>query len=322
VELVCEQRNFPVLRVAGMDNRSLRYDARPLAVLWRLAVRRYDVVIDTEQFHHFSAVLAWLSRARMRVGFKINPRRNPLYTHLVNYAPDGPEGSQFACLLEPLGIRDSIPGLAGLLRDIRPVCPPPVEAELRKLGEGGRGLAVLQPGASTPYKRWDEGRLAELARRLAREHGLAPVLVGGAPDAPAAARLCRMLADEGCAAGTYAGRLGLSETAAVMQRGRLFVGSDSGLAHLAIALDVPSVVLFGPSDSLKWGINDARRATVRRDVPCAPCFIFGYHRPCRTFACMGAITVEDVLAACRRVLAGASAPPRPPAHAGAPPHAA
>jgi ADP-heptose:LPS heptosyltransferase len=96
VELVCEQRNFPVLRVAGMDNRSLRYDARPLAVLWRLAVRRYDVVIDTEQFHHFSAVLAWLSRARMRVGFKINPRRNPLYTHLVNYAPDGPEGSQFA----------------------------------------------------------------------------------------------------------------------------------------------------------------------------------------------------------------------------------
>jgi ADP-heptose:LPS heptosyltransferase len=117
-----------------------------------------------------------------------------------------------------------------------------------------------------------------------------------------AERIKRDVVAAGAEAVTLAGRLDLAGTAAIIARSALFVGSDSGLAHLAVALGVPTVVLFGPSDSLKWGTENSRHAVVRHDLPCAPCFIFGYHKPCRTIACMKGISVDDVLRACEAVL--------------------
>ena len=64
---------FAVLGVAvqaGIAERGMAYDSNPLRFLWRLLRRTYDVAIDTEQFHHFSAVFAFLSGAPVRIGFK------------------------------------------------------------------------------------------------------------------------------------------------------------------------------------------------------------------------------------------------------------
>ena len=94
----------------------------------------------------------------------------------------------------------------------------------------------------------------------------------------------------------------MAETAGLVARSRLFIGPDTGLAHLAAAVGVPTVVLFGPGDHLKWGVSDATHAIVRKDLPCSPCSLFGYHKPCRTIACMKEIEVEDVVAACRQIL--------------------
>jgi len=101
-----------------------------------------------------------------------------------------------------------------------------------------------------------------------------------------------------------AGRKTLRQVAGLIGRARLFVGGDSGLAHLAVALDVPTVVMFGPSDARKWGVQGGRHAVVRKARACSPCFIFGYHKFCRSIACMADIEPEQVLEACRRVLGG------------------
>lgn len=101
---------------------------------------------------------------------------------------------------------------------------------------------------------------------------------------------------------SLAGGLSLAETAAVIRAAGLFIGGDSGLGHLAVALGTPTVLLFGPSDHQKWGHAGVRHAVIRRPVACAPCFIFGYHRPCRTIACMRGITVDQVVAAARQLL--------------------
>jgi ADP-heptose:LPS heptosyltransferase len=296
--LVCERRNLEVLRIAGWDSPVIAYDTEPFRLLRTLAGQPFDAVLDTEQFHHFSAILALFSRAPVRIGFKINPARNQLYTHLVNYAPDGYEGDQFARLLEPLNLPDTpYPNLAGFL--VQADLPPVAEAAPPDSAE----FIVLAPGGSTPYKQWGIGRFAELIRRL---QSIRPevriLLLGGAGDRRECEGIARDCGAPPTTVISLAGRLSLAETATRIRMARLFIGGDSGLGHLAVALDTPTILLFGPSDHQKWGHAGVRHATIRHPVACAPCFIFGYHRPCRTIACMRGITVDQVAEAARRLL--------------------
>jgi len=301
IDLVCERRNVDVLRLRGLEARALPYDSNPVRFLHRLRRRKYDVAVDTEQFHNFSAIFGLFSGAPVRIGFKVNPIRNPLYSHLVNYELDGPEGKQFMRLLEPLGIVNASPDGEGDMREADLSLPGPIQDELRAVAPTG-GFAVLNPGSSTVYKVWRTERFAELAGRLHAEYGMAVVLTGSRKEAKLGAALAGSIRDMKCPVLSLAGRLTLGQTAAVLKQARLFVGCDSGLSHLAATLGVPSAVIFGPSDHRKWGVQNARHAVVRKSLPCAPCFIFGYHRPCRTIACMRGVTVEDVMAACRKVL--------------------
>ena len=303
VDLVCEQRNLPVLDLYGMGDRALTYDRHPARFLRRLRRAEYDAVIDTEQFHHFSAVFGFLSGAPIRVGFKLNPVRNPLYTHLVGYSPDAPEGRQFMRLLLPLGLSAPEYRLSGILADRAPALPDGPAADLQST-TGGQGYVVIHAGSSTPFKLWPEERYAALGEALHRSHGPAIVLVGGRADARSARALAGSLGRSGCPVISLAGRLDLEATAAVIGGARLFVGGDSGLGHLAVALGGRTVVLFGPSDPVKWGHDAERHAVVHENLPCAPCFMFGYHKPCATRACMRQIGTETVLAACERVLQG------------------
>ncbi|MDI6774143.1 MAG: glycosyltransferase family 9 protein [Verrucomicrobiota bacterium] len=168
----------------------------------------------------------------------------------------------------------------------------------------GCQFVALHAGGQHPYKAWNPASFAALAGRLRDELGLAPVLVGGASERRAANAVMRIAARSEIPLVSAVGPAPLGDTAALIRKARLFVGTDSGLAHLAGAIGIPTVVLFGPSDHAKWGWTGPRHAVARKDLPCSPCFIFGYHRPCGTVACMKAIGVNDVLAACRAVLQG------------------
>lgn len=296
--LVCERRNLDVLRLAGLEAITRVYDRRPFLFLALLREQRFDIAIDTEQFHHFSTLFAWWSRAPVRIGFKINPLRNPLYTHLVSYATDGAELNEFARLLAPLGLSADGLRFEGCLADRSLPVPASVDTAIAHAGGTGR-FAAIHPGASTPFKVWPTDRFAELARRLQDEHGVGTVLLGGGDSQAAAATVAN---DPGLTMTSRMGPLDLEQTAAVIRAARVFIGSDSGLGHLAVALGVPTVVLFGPSDPLKWGWTGPRHAVVSRHLPCAPCFIFGYHKPCRRVACMTQLDVPAVLEAVRTVL--------------------
>jgi ADP-heptose:LPS heptosyltransferase len=301
IDLVCETRNVDVLQLAGLADHAMPYDTQPFHFLRQLRKRHYDIVFDTEQFHHFSAIFAVLSGAPVRIGYKINPRRNPLYTHLADYSVSGPEGRQFALLFQSLGLDPATCSLEGCLAQVPLTASATENTSRNKVIDGSTPFAAIHPGASTRYKQWSPARFAELAATLHEQHGLATVLIGGKDDGPS----CRLIA-----AGTrqqeeslsVSLQTTLSGAAGILKQAALFIGTDSGLAHLAIALGRPTVVLFGPSDHRKWGVEDATHAIVHKETACAPCFIFGYHRPCRQFTCMQGIEVQDVLDACRRIL--------------------
>lgn len=167
---------------------------------------------------------------------------------------------------------------------------------LREAGLDGARFAVVVPGSVWATKRWPEDRFASLARRIASELRLPVVLLGSESERELCARVA-----SGSEAVNAAGRLSLGESAALVSLARLFVGNDSGPTHVAMALDVPTVAIFGPTDPSQFDFEG--HALVYAGSDCSACSFFGNER-CRLghWDCMTAISVGDVLAAASDLL--------------------
>ncbi|MEI6169104.1 MAG: glycosyltransferase family 9 protein [bacterium] len=300
IDLICERRNEDILKLSKFPVNVFTYDAHPLRLLCRLWSGGYDVAIDSEQFHYFSAVMAGLSRAPIRIGYKINPGRNPIYTHLISYDMEGYEADEFVKLLALFGISGQ-GQVSGCLTVPDSQLPDEAAVLIRKPVQNPP-LILVHVGASMRYKTWAFSRFVNLVNGLCAEPEALVGLVGGRDDRALANRVAEQCGRPDRIR-VLAGRLTISQTAEILSHAALFVGGDSGLAHLAAAFDVPAVVMFGPSDAGKWCRESQAVAVVRKPMACSPCFIFGYHKYCRTIACMEQVGVEEVLAACRKVRA-------------------
>lgn len=161
---------------------------------------------------------------------------------------------------------------------------------LRPLARARGMLVGLHPGSRPPARRWPSERFAALADALARRYGARIVLTGG----PDEAELVQAVADQmHVPALNLAGRTSLGGLAAVLRRLDLFIGNDTGPAHLAYALGVPSVTLFGPADVRRWApLDTARHRIVRVPVACSPC---GYWECPIDHRCLRWITPEMVV---------------------------
>ena len=128
---------------------------------------------------------------------------------------------------------------------------------------------VLHPFAATPEKTWRTDGFLAVAEHLKREHELEPVFIGGPTDDFAPFRDYTSLAGAS-----------LNKTKALLRDASLFIGNDSGPAHMAAAFGVPVVVIFGPSDAAVW-------APWRTEA-----------RVLRNASAITDISVDEVLAAC------------------------
>ena len=159
-------------------------------------------------------------------------------------------------------------------------------------------LLALAPGARWPTKRWPVERFAAMAQELAQERGAAVVILGGPDEAQLASALCDSL-DVPVING--AATLSLMHSAALLSRCRLLISNDSGLMHMATALQVPVVAIFGPTVQ-EFGFYpfQARAEVVSEQLPCRPCSTKGSMRCPRVHhACMQDISSARVLAAAR-----------------------
>ena len=118
--------------------------------------------------------------------------------------------------------------------------------------------AVIHPFAGTPEKTWPSDSFLHIAEYIDKSLGLEPVFIGGPVD-----HLQPFARWRGIAAAP------LNEIAGLMRCARLFVGNDSGPAHVAAAFGVPQVVIFGPSDSEIWSPWRTRSEVLKAVGPIA-----------------------------------------------------
>jgi heptosyltransferase-2 len=242
-----------------------------------------------------AAWMAWRAGIPVRLGYA-RDGRSVLLTHAIEVPPRAAYGHQayyYLHLLFRAGVIEhpEPPRPAG---EARLVLDDAEKAwahnHLRLLGlEGPRFLVGLNPGAFFgPAKRWPADRYALLADRLIGALH-ADVLIFGSPEErPLAEAIAKAMKHTPT---ILAGQTTLRQLMALLAQCRLVVTNDSGPMHLAAALGLPVVAIFGSTDARSTGPLSSRARIVLRAVPCSPCGL----RECPIdFRCMTGVTVEGV----------------------------
>lgn len=162
------------------------------------------------------------------------------------------------------------------------------KAYLEALGITGPFLAV-HPSASSPKKVWPVERMAYTAHELSLRHGLQVVLVQGPIDERAC---CDFLK-------SFPGKchvfkeLSLRQLGALLYHSSLFIGNDSGVAHLAAASGTKVLVIFGPTDPVLWTPLGRWVKWIWGRAPCSPCGL-EERRKCEDLLCLKEVKPERV----------------------------
>jgi heptosyltransferase II len=165
----------------------------------------------------------------------------------------------------------------------------------RSLTENGRPVVTLAPGAVGPSKRWTSAGYAALSRRLLAE-GFAVWVLGGPDEKPLATEII------GDSAARDLTGSDLRDAILALASASVAVSNDSGLLHVAAALGIPSIGIFGPTSPWHWApLNPlAAKIQIASKLDCQPCHKpvcrFGHHR------CMQEIGADQVFTAVQRAL--------------------
>jgi predicted lipopolysaccharide heptosyltransferase III len=263
-----------------------------------LRAAKYDVVYNL----HGGTTATFLTRAtgaRYRVGFKTYQ-----YAQLHNHQAPSPLllwGQQKAHSVEQ---QLALLGWTGVPVTDRPrtqlgISQKATQTVNNLLAETGlteQKIALIHPAAAFATKQWAVENFARIAEFLT-DRGFAPVAIAAPNEKALLEKLCSQASVK-----ITTLDLPLPEVTALAARSQLFVGNDSGIAHIAAAVGTPAVVIFGSSNIAHWRPwNSAPAEVVFEEMPCQPCH--GYF--CEKFEqpeCILRVPVTRVIAAIDRLL--------------------
>ncbi|HIE26256.1 TPA: glycosyltransferase family 9 protein [Candidatus Poribacteria bacterium] len=148
-------------------------------------------------------------------------------------------------------------------------------------------FVCIHPGGSSFDKLWTEDGYARVADRLVERFGAKILMLHGPSESQLASDIQQRMTHDVL---IYAPE-SLRQLAALIDRCKLFICNDSGPMHIAAALDVPTVAIFGPTDHVRWAPQNPNARIARRDLPCWPC---SAHKCKNSFACTKLLPVETV----------------------------
>jgi len=241
--------------------------------------KRYDLAVDLKR-----TLLPYLAGAKYAVG-AFSRRRKGESLH---------KKDEHLALLFAIGIEPQGEG-----RFFLPASEDDRSFARKIIPEGPGGVKVLiNPGAKSHLKRWDALKFASLSDRLVSEMGAEPFISGNADDT----EVVRKFLDHAKEPVTdLVNKTTVGALAEVMRRISLVITNDSAPLHVASAVGVPAIAIFGPSNEMKYGPLSKESIVLKPDVPCRPC----ERALCAAGpdeGCISRVSVEEVLGAARSIL--------------------
>ncbi len=247
-----------------------------------LRSRNYDVAVLFDRSIR-SALLAFLARIPVRVGFSVEFRR-PLLSIPVPYSRSEPELDSLLRLSTAAGAQTTTrtPELT--------VGKPEITDAMRKF-DLRPPLVIMAPAANEPHLRqWPARHFAETANALAKD-GMTIVLVGAQTEQDVALEV-----RQGCPeAVNLAGKTSIRECLALIAASDLFVSGEIGLSHCAAGLRTPCVTIHNPKKIARWSHENEISVALSHPAPCE------HPTPNQLQACLAAVTPHQVLDAASRV---------------------
>ena len=251
--------------------------ARDWGGKWRLARHlrreRFDCAILLQNAFD-AALIAWMAGIPRRIGYN-RDGRGLLLTGAVNVPRAGEierhESYYYLELLRRAGLIETVPKVEAIRLDGAAEAGRKGMERLEQAGFPGAVVGVSPGAAFGSAKQWFPERFAAAAVRVAREIGPAVALFGSGGERELCERVSERIAAEGVMVKNFAGETSLGEFVELAAACRVFLTNDSGAMHIASALGVPTVAVFGATDHLATGPTGERSRVVREPVDCAPC---------------------------------------------------
>lgn len=325
VDFLTLESNRDALAMTGAVNDIATIDTRtPYVFLktWRrvtaqLRLRRYDLIIDFEQFARFSALLTHQIKSSRSIGFATSGQhRHRLYTDSVPYDNDIHITRSFYALVEK----------AGVTLPFSPSITLPAVEKLKT--KGSRILANLNIAASFPVavmhigtsdnfreRRWPPHSYAALAELLSEQYGMRVILTGLPDEAFLIAETMQYLTSAEKII-DLGGRLSFEDYFALITAADLVISADTAAVHMASAVNTPVVGLYGPNSPDLYGPWGKSGLALYAGFSCSPCItnfnskINTCRHPDGRGACMKALTVEETFAEIERTFCTPQAPHR------------
>jgi lipopolysaccharide heptosyltransferase I len=295
IDWVVDARHAPFARLVTVVDRVIALE-RPTVAAWVQLVQtlrpaRYDVALDFQGLMK-SAVIARASGARRVAGFSIWHLREkgarPFYS-------DVDDGEHVPHVIQKNLKLLSVVGIHTAAVEF-PLAhsPSPVTDQVRSQA-AGRPVALINPGAAWPNKRWPASRFGEVAAFLKEVRGFEPFVLWG----PAEQTLAQDVVDSSGGVARVAPATSIPDLLELSRAAALMVSGDTGPLHIAAAAGTPIVTIFGPTDPDRNGPWAADDVVLSRYGSC-DCH---YQRQCRQSSwCLNDVTVAEVTAAIQQRL--------------------
>ena len=305
ISLLVDKKLAPLLASCPYLDDMILVDRKKLSNIFYLfktarRVRRegFDISVDLHN-NKWTHLLAYLGGAVQRFGFARGRwgglLNRPDKTFEVG---DSPVRHQFR-ILSKMGIQE--------FDDTLELWPNP-----ESLASARKTMAILQPQEKTrfigfvmgsspnwPSKRWPAGHFQDLAKRLLEKYDARIVLIGSPDEAPLGEAFHRF--GEGKVLDII-GKTGLEDLPAIFKQLHLVVTGDTAPLHVAVAMNVPTLALFGPTDPRRHLPPGKKVAVLSHHLACQPCYE-GVCKEKDPQACLVHISVDEAFDNCQRLLA-------------------
>jgi heptosyltransferase-2 len=264
-------------------DETILYTAGELGAKWRLgrelAGRKFDCAILLQNAFE-AAAIAWVARIPVRIGYARDGRAALLTQAIaVPRAGEIPAHERFYYLelLRRAGIIEGMPGSDAIRLDGAEAAREAGLARFRELGFDGPVIGVSPGAAYGTAKRWLPERFAEAAARVAKELGAGVAIFGSKDERGLCAEVERLTGAasgavaNGIVAKNFAGETTLAEFIELAAACRAYLTNDSGAMHIASALGIPTVAVFGATNDVTTGPTGRLSRVVREPVECSPC---------------------------------------------------
>lgn len=260
-----------------------------------LRSRRFDVAVDLQGLLR-SAIVSLLSGARYRLGTAGAGEGAPIFYNIPEKTSRSIRGSQhYLAILEPLGIYSRDVAMHMPVSEQDEAFARTFVAESIVRYRRRNGIVAMVPATTWAQKHWTEEGWAQLADTLIEDYDMLPVFLGSKADVALRDRVFSLMKHS---AADLVGQATLTQSAALVEQSDLVFSVDTGLLHIAMAFERPTIGIFGPTEWRLLLRGDILKV-VAKDFPCMPCM----RRPtCEGFLCMRAISPSDVLRAAEKWL--------------------